>query len=65
MDGLAILVEIDPHFGEVIEIAIKPEAGTGTFEGLGLRTRHGIVVVRPHLAAAAVRSKSVNRSPHR
>src|SRR5580704_11656316 len=59
---MAVLIEIHPHLGKIVEVAAKPKTGTAPFECLGLRSRHGIIVICPHLTTSAVRSESMNRN---
>src|SRR5581483_472191 len=59
--GPVVLVEVNPRFVEIVQVAAQSKAGTCAFECLRLRTRCCVLVVGPFLADTGVRPESVDR----
>ena len=61
MNRTVVLVQIHPNRVEVVEISAETKARASALEGLRFRASRRVLVVRPLLADAGVRSKPVNR----
>src|SRR5271166_6256031 len=58
LDRLAVLVERNPHLGEVVEIAAQPETDAAPFESLCFRRSKRILLIGPLFSAARMTAQS-------
>src|SRR5262249_53887995 len=56
-----VLIQINPHCREIVEISAEAKTRARTLEGLHFGTSRGILIVRPLFADTRVRSKTANR----
>src|ERR1700740_1557314 len=57
---LLMLVQFDPHLSEVVKVTAETKTATGPLKGLGLRTRHSVLIISPLFTTAAVASDTAD-----